>query len=453
MLAGEAAMQATKDARDGGAEDAYPAATGAWTLVALLTFANVLSFVDRQILSLLVDPIRATMGISDVQVSLLIGPAFALFFCLAALPLGRMVDTRGRVRLAAIGVVLWSLATFLSGFAGSFGQLFAARRRGRGRGRIVPRCQLAHRGQLSPEPPRPRIGVFALAIYLGSGLALLFGGAVVGWAEHGGARTFSGRAPWQLVLLLVGAPGLLVGAALVLIPEPARRGLGATTGSVSLGAARRYMAARGGVFLTYFLSFGTFVLGGYAVLAWAPTHLVRTMAVTRAEAGLGLGMAVMLGGLVGIGGATTLADRLATRGALDGKFRIAAAACAINAALAVLLGLAHHAGFYIALIGLMTACNSAGIALGPAALGEIAPGEMRGQALALYPLVATVVGAGVGPPLVALLAKHAGVPIGVALAIVVAVASVLGAIGFLTGRARFGREVDRLSLAVHSPSY
>lgn len=94
------------------------------------------------------------------------------------------------------------------------------------------------------------------------------------------------------------------------------------------------------------------------------------------------------------------------------------------------------------LIGLMTICSSASIALGPAALQEIAPGEMRGQALAACQLVATVVGAGLGPPMVALLAKGTALPIGTALSVVVAIALCLGALGFLIGRRRFGREVE-----------
>lgn len=420
-------------------------------MVGLLMVANIFSFVDRQIISLLVDPIRENLGISDVQVSLLIGPAFAVFFCVMALPLGRMVDTSNRIRLAAVGVGLWSLATFLSGFADTFTHLFIARIGvAVGEAALFPAANSLIADSFPPHRRARAIGVFALAIYLGSGFALLFGGVVVGWAENDAIRQamprmFAGFASWQLVLLAVGAPGLVVAALIALLPEPARRGLSATgvlQEAMPIAAVLRYMKNRGRLFITHFLSFGTFVLGGYAVLAWAPTHLVRSMDVTRAEAGFGLGIAVMLGGLAGVIGGTTIADRLAARGVRDGKFRVAAAACAIGAVLAVLLALAPGAATYITLIGLMTICSSAGIALGPAALQEIAPGEMRGQALAAYQLVATVVGAGLGPPLVALLAKRTALPIGTALSIVVAIALSLGALGFLTGRRRFGREVE-----------
>lgn len=437
---------------DTGAMDAhaYPPARQAWAMVGLLMIANVFSFVDRQIISLLVDPIRRDMGVSDVQVSLLIGPAFAVFFCIMALPLGRMVDSRNRIRLAAVGVGLWSLATFLSGFADTFAHLFAARVGvAVGEAALFPAANSLIADSFPPHRRARAIGVFALAIYLGSGLALLFGGAVVGWAESGGALSttpgiFAGFASWQLVLLAVGAPGLVIAAAIAMLKEPARRGQSAPGGAAAmpLRAVLRHISSHRRLFLCHFLSFGTFVLAGYAVLAWAPTHLVRSMNITRAEAGYGLGLAVMLGGLIGVIGGTTLADRLAARGVRDGKFRIAAGACTIGALIAILLAMTSTATVYIALIGLMTVCSSTGIALGPAALQEIAPNEMRGQALAAYQLVATVVGAGLGPPLVALLAKTSGMPIGEALSIVAAGALSLGAIGFIAGRHLFGREAE-----------
>ncbi|WP_242140532.1 MFS transporter, partial [Sphingomonas sp. TREG-RG-20F-R18-01] len=187
-------------------------------MVGLLMVANIFSFVDRQIISLLVDPIREDLGITDVQVSLLIGPAFAVFFCVMALPLGRMVDTRNRIRLAAVGVGLWSLATLLSGFADTFTHLFIARIGvAAGEAALFPAANSLIADSFPPHRRARAIGLFALAIYLGSGFALLFGGAVVGWAESDAIRQampgmFAGFASWQLVLLAVGAPGLIVAA-------------------------------------------------------------------------------------------------------------------------------------------------------------------------------------------------------------------------------------------------
>lgn len=449
------ASAATRSERGGVSSNPYPPARQAWTMVALLTVANILSFVDRQIISLLVDPIRADLGISDIQVSLLIGPTFAIFFCLMALPIGRLVDTRHRIRVAAIGIGLWSLATFLSGYADSFSHLFLARIGvAVGEAALFPAANSLIADSFPPGRRARAIGVFALAIYLGSGLALLFGGAVVGLAESGALLGYTpswltGFRSWQLVLLAVGAPGLVVALLILLLPEPARRSLLAAgdASATSFGANMRAIFRRGRLFFGHFLSFSMFVLSGYAVLGWAPTHLVRNMGLTRANAGLWLGIAVIAGGLVGIGMGTTLADRLAVRGVLDGKVRIGAVACGVGAVLQLIAGRVDNPGLYVSIIGLTTVCSSAGIALGPAALQEIAPGEMRGQSLAAYQLVATIVGAGLGPPLVALIAKSAGVEIGVALAIVAAVSLALGAAGFLAVRQRFGDAARALAAA------
>ncbi len=421
-------------------------------MVALLMVANILSFVDRQIISLLVDPIRADLGISDLQVSLLIGPTFAIFFCLMALPLGHLVDTRNRIRVAAIGIGLWSLATFLSGYADSFAHLFMARIGvAVGEAALFPAANSLIADSFPTERRARAIGVFALAIYLGSGLAFVFGGAVVGLAEGGSLLAYTpgwltGFSAWQLVLIAVGTPGLVVAIAIAFLPEPARRGLVKIGGSgaTSLGATLAFMRSRARLFLSHFLSFGMFVLAGYSVLAWAPTHLVRTMGISRADAGLWLGIAVMTGGLIGIASGTTVADRLAAQRVFDGKFRIGAFACAVAAVLQLAAGLVDNPATYIVIIGLTTICSSAGIALAPAALQEVAPNEMRGQALAAYQLVATIVGAGLGPPLVAIIAKSAHVDIGTALAIVATASLAMGAIGFVVSRVRFGEAAREL---------
>lgn len=105
----------------------YPPAGKAWYMVILLTIAYVVSFVDRNILGLLIDPIKADLGLSDFQIGLLLGPAFAVFYATMGLPLGYLADRRRRTWIVAAGIALWSAATAFSGLARSFAQLFVAR--------------------------------------------------------------------------------------------------------------------------------------------------------------------------------------------------------------------------------------------------------------------------------------------------------------------------------------
>jgi len=105
----------------------YPDPGYAWYVVVILTIAYVFSFLDRQILSLLVEPIRADLGISDTQMSLLQGLAFAIFYTLLGIPIGRLADKRSRCGIIAVGITIWCLMTAACGLAKNFVQLFIAR--------------------------------------------------------------------------------------------------------------------------------------------------------------------------------------------------------------------------------------------------------------------------------------------------------------------------------------
>ena len=107
--------------------EAYPRRGYAWTVVAILIATAVLSYTDRQVLSLLVDPIRGELGISDTQISLLLGTAFAVVYGIAGIPLGLMADRISRRNLIFAGIVVWSLGTIACGLSHHFGQIFASR--------------------------------------------------------------------------------------------------------------------------------------------------------------------------------------------------------------------------------------------------------------------------------------------------------------------------------------
>lgn len=153
---------------------------GAWLLLAALFVAYIVSFIDRMIIGLLVDSIKADLQISDTQISLLQGLAFALFFTLAAIPLGRLIDRVHRPRTVSAGIAVWSAMTVACGFATSFGGLFVARM-GVGVGEAV--LSPAAYSMISDSFDRRRLGlamgVFGLGSAIGAGLAFMIGGAVV----------------------------------------------------------------------------------------------------------------------------------------------------------------------------------------------------------------------------------------------------------------------------------
>ena len=431
---------------------AYPQRSRAWTLVAVLMLANIFSFVDRQIVSLLIDPIKRDIHMTDIGVSLLIGPTFAIFFSAMALPIGRMVDTTNRIRLAAIGIALWSLMTMTSGFANTFALLFIARIGvAVGEAVLFPAANSLIADSFPPDRRARPIGAYATAIYLGSGLAFVFGGAIIALVGNGGMSglpLLEGRSTWQLVLIMVGAPGVLIALLLLALREPPRRDLALTADrrtTLPISAVLTYIRERLRPFLFHMLSFSMFVVASYALSAWVPTHLTRALGMERSQAGLWYGVAVIIGGVVGIGAATSMADYLNGRGVLDGKFRIGAGLGLSGGLLALASIWATSPAIYIVLMGGVVTCISAAVGLGPAALQEIAPNELRGQSLAAYQLVATVLGAGVGPTGVAIITQgilHDPKAVGFAIALVAGTALLLGAAGFLIGRTAFLAEAS-----------
>ena len=168
------------------AETGYPSRPYAWTVVAILIATAVLSYTDRQVLSLLVDPIRGELGISDTQVSLLLGTAFAVVYGIAGIPLGVLADRTSRRNLIFAGVLVWSCGTLACGFSHSFGQLFAARIVvGLGEAVLSPAAISLISDYFPPSRRGTAVGFFLSGIAMGIGAAILIGGGVLHVVELG----------------------------------------------------------------------------------------------------------------------------------------------------------------------------------------------------------------------------------------------------------------------------
>src|SRR5580658_6165545 len=218
--------------------DAYPARPYAWTVVAILIATAVLSYTDRQVLSLLVDPIRGDMGISDTQISLLLGTAFAVIYGIAGIPLGYLADRTSRRNLRFAGVVVWRLGTIGCGVSHNFAELFASRIVvGLGEAALSPAAISLISDYFPPSRRGTAVGLFLSGIAMGNGAAILIGGGVLRAIQLGAlaATPLALQAPWRMVLLVIGGPGLLWALVILLIREPVRRG--AETAAASGGVA------------------------------------------------------------------------------------------------------------------------------------------------------------------------------------------------------------------------
>ena len=426
-------------------ESGYPSRPYAWTVVAILIATAVLSYTDRQVLSLLVDPIRGELGISDTQVSLLLGTAFAVVYGIAGIPLGFLADRTSRRNLIFAGVVVWSCGTLACGFSHSFGQLFAARIVvGLGEAVLSPAAISLISDYFPPSRRGTAVGFFLSGIAMGIGAAILIGGGVLHLVNLGvlAGTPFAGLPAWRLVLLLIGAPGLLWSLAILAIREPARR---TTEDSTAANDATAPPGARPRAGLTVpknttaawrtttwarvipiYLVVAAASLVDNAVGAWAPTLLIREFTRDPAQVGVQLGFLLTagFGGGVLLGG--WLADRAGSRGGWSYKLGV----CLISGLLILPVSLLINAGqfnivllsvpLYFALSGIVTAC-------GFSAILDVVPNRSRGLAMAISFFLNVALGAGLGPTAVALASAHVfGASAGLGPAITLTVAAGYG---------------------------
>lgn len=210
-----------------------------WYVLGILVLVYILNFVDRQILSILANDIKRDLGLSDADLGFLYGTAFAVFYALFGIPLGRLADSWKRVRLMTVGLALWSLMTAASGFARN-GATLASARIGVGVGEATASpSAYSLISDLFPQRMRgTALAIYSSGLYLGGGLSVLFGGEIAErWnaAYPGGGP--GGLVGWQAAFVLVGLPGLLLAAWVATIREPVR---GAIDGLPSTGDSQPF---------------------------------------------------------------------------------------------------------------------------------------------------------------------------------------------------------------------
>lgn len=383
----------------------YPSSARAWVTVAILMVAYVLSFVDRQILNLLVEPIRRDLVINDTQMSLLMGLSFALFYTVCGIPLGRVADTRSRRGLIAVGILFWSAATAACGMAKLYWQFLLCRIGvGVGEAALSPAAYSLIADSFPAERRATAISVYSMGVYLGSGLAFLVGGLVIQFASAQGnviLPVLGEVRPWQLIFLILGAAGVLFTLLMLAVREPARRGVGAGV-AVPLSEVGRYIRANRRTVLLHNFGFAGLAFAGYGSAAWVPTFYIRTYGWDAGQVGIVYGSIVAVFGCLGIVCGGRMADWMAKRGRSDANMRVGLFAALGALPLVLSFPLMETAVWASILMAPTVFCLSMPFGVAPAAIQEIMPNSMRGQASAIYLFVITLVGLGIGPTAVAL---------------------------------------------------
>jgi MFS family permease len=394
--------------------DAYPPSAYAWYVVGVLTLAYIFSFIDRQVLNLMVGPIQKDLGIGDLQMSLLMGPSFAVFYTLFGIPLGRLADTRSRRAIISTGIAVWSVMTAGCGLARTFWQLAVMRMGvGVGEASLSPSAYSLISDYFRPEGRSTAMSVYSMGIYIGSGLAFILGGSIMQLASGTESTLLPWIGPvrsWQLVFLLVGLPGLLVSLLLLTVREPVRKGVrvrsdGSAMKVPTSGAVWSYIRMNYLTFLCLTLGTGMVALYGYGAYSWIPAMLVRRYGWSPARTGLVFGVIVAVGGTFGIVSGGRLADWLRQKGYADADLRIALSGAIAGLPFILLFPLAPSATVAAALLMPVVIFMSMPFGVAPAAIQQMMPNTMRAQATALYLFVINLVGIGLGPPIVAALTE------------------------------------------------
>lgn len=377
-----------------------------WFVTGILLVAFTFSFVDRQVLNLLVEPIQQDLEISDTQISFLQGLAFVFTYVTMSVPLGRMVDRFNRVTIMIGGVLVWSATTIGCGLSRTYGQLVVARLGvGAGEAALTPAAWSVLSDYFHPDRLSRPISVYLMGPYLGAGIAMIAGAEVLDWTGEVdqivmpivGALT-----PWQFTFIAVGLPGVLIAALLMTIREPARRGRAADASKAPPWRdVFGYLWAHKRIYLALHIGVPFTVVMLYGLQAWIPTVLVRVYEWDLAQAGRVYGVIALVAGSAGVLTGPTVARLLEARG-LEGAPMIIGAVGGAGAAISLML-LPWQADPYLGLtcVALASFFVTMPLALITTAMQFVTPNDMRGVVAGMYVVTNNVIGLALGPTLVA----------------------------------------------------
>ena len=377
----------------------------AWYLLTLLSLAFILSMLDRTVISLLVEPIKADLGLTDTGIALLQGATFAIFYALTGVPIGWLADRSNRRNIVSGGIGLWSIMTVLCGLASSYAALFFARTGvAVGEAALNPAAYSMLSDRFSKAKLGRAIGIFTAAGVMGTGLALLIGGNLYShFVSQGGLDIGWTLKPWQATFVAVGLPGLILALLIMFtVSEPQRTGrqqAEAPSGTSAFAFIKSNRAIYGPLLGGY----GILCIVGYAFVSWGPASLGRVHGLSPSEIGGKFGLIMLIFGSLGpiLGGITC--DRLVKSGRNNGPILclLFAATICLFSAISLLLNNGLTAT-WVAYAGIAFGFTAM-LAAVPIAIQLLTPSEFRARIAALALVSANVIGLGIGPLLVGLL--------------------------------------------------
>jgi MFS family permease len=317
------------------------------------------------------------------------GFAFALFYTLMTYPAGRITDRYNRKNLMTAGIAGWSFMTMLCGAANQYWQLFLARMGvGVGEATLGPASNSALADYFPPERLPIAIGIVASAPFIGQGLANIAGGPLIDYLEatpNYVVPVLGEIYSWQMVLMIVGAPGLLIALAVWFLIEPERKNKQREdSNSVPLSEVWDFILTRKHFFFFVFLGYLCLATQGWSLFSWLVEYFVRNHGWSRTEIGLSYGSIALTLGIAGSVAGGLFASRMIRRGTLDATLRVVLYSTIALFPLAAFLTIVPNPYLALAMLVPVTFCMAMPPGLIIATLQTVSPNELRGQMVAFY---------------------------------------------------------------------
>ncbi|MGE0740245.1 MAG: MFS transporter [Hyphomonadaceae bacterium] len=374
----------------------------AWTMVGVLVLLSIFSWLDRLILTMLVTPIREELGISVFQMSIVLGPAFAIFYAIFGVPIGWAVDRYPRRLIICVGVALWALATIASGHAETYEMLLLCRIFvGIGEATLAPAAVSLIADAFPRERVTTALSLFQSAAKVGAATAMALGGLAIAFAAAliaANGDMFGFDQPWRLVMALVGAPGLVLAFAVFAFREPPRKRHVAEK-ALSTSELFAFLKRRWVLWLGLFVAANCISILGFALSQFMPTYLESRFGWTPVQFGPGLSLTNLAsaGALVFIGG---FVDRLYRGGMRDAHLRFYSWLIVVLSPAFAFIFVVNDPRIVLVLYALIQFVTVSAFVFVSAIIVLAAPNVVRGQLAGFYIAAFTVLGQGVGPPLV-----------------------------------------------------
>ncbi len=380
---------------------------GAWRLAWLVMAVATVSWLDRTLIGILIEPIKAEFSFSDTEISLLTGLAFSVCYGVGALPIAWLADRMNRALLLAMGVTIWCSLTIGFGFASSFWILFLCRMGvGLGEATAVP-CSISLLSDRFPRTVLPRgLGIFQLGTPIGVTLATAGAATLTDWLTNSGTAAQLGMSSWRITFIIAGSLGLLLVVPLLLVRDkrtpPPKVIAGAETREGLLSHLHRVR----GYIIPLMAGNALFALFLYGYPQWVVVMFQRVHGWTLQETGIAFGAVAVSTGILGALAAGWIAPRLSRRMGKDSTFRLKVIAAFVIGPLAAIGPIIPNPWLSLAALCTPLLFAYGASTLLPGAIVNASPSWLRARFIAINVFLGSLIGGGLGALFFAMLTDY-----------------------------------------------